>query len=535
MAKKLESSLAAAPTAAELAAYDYNDLGNAKRLIRLAGGAWPDPDGDPDVSNVQLLYLKGYGWVGYNGKYWDRECGEEIARKLAHQVATHLRAAVNEMVKQSSKPDGKIQEFVERCGNAGATSAMLKQAESYLTVAIDIFDQHPAAFNCNNGTLWLVDGKGLFKPKLRSHSPSDRITRFIDFDYDEKAECPEFKKALTDALPEDDKREFFHRAMGYGATGFVYEQAFFLYQGLGRDGKSTLLNATRQTLGTYAGVGDVKTFLDIGQQGASNASPDLAKLAGDVRFVVLSEPPRDAKLNESLLKNWTGGDPIQARELREKPFDFSPLGKLNIQCNAFPVAKGNDEGIWRRMFPVLFENQVPIELVDRKLPERIKANERPGVLNWIIAGVGDWLEQGLAPPECVTRARDEYRAQSSPFIDWLNERCVHGKAAGDATTSAKELHDDFKIWSEAQGQEKIMTMTGFGRALAERQIRKQKRNGNIYRTPIRLKKPDELLAANSFVTPPDKGGLSFGGASATSSSEDRFSGESPFDDPDTKW
>lgn len=531
----IESATSAAPTVEELAQYEMNDLGNARRLIRLAGGAWPDQYGEPDTTHVRLLYQKGYGWVGYNGKYWDRNRGDEMASKLAHQVAVSLNSVRDEFVRKTGKADGKIVEFIERTGQAGASSAMLRQAQSYLSVPIDVFDQAQMVLNCDSGTLWLTDKDNNFKPKLRPHSAGDRITRFIDFKYDAAATCPEFLKTLEDALPEDDKRAFFQRAMAYSATGFIYEQAFFLYQGLGRDGKSTLLNAVRQTLCNYAGVGDVKTFLDIGQQGAASASPDLAKLAGDVRMVVLSEPPRDAKLNESLLKNWTGGDPIQARELREKPFDFVPVGKLHIQCNAFPVAKGNDDGIWRRMYPVLFEHQVPPEKVDRKLGDRIKANERPGILNWIIRGLADWSARGLDPPECVTRARDEYRAQSSPFMDWMVERCVFGKLAGSERTAAKVLFDNYKEWAEAQGNDKPMGATGFGRAMSERQIRKIKVHGNIYRTPIRLKTLAELKAEGSLS---ENNALSFSSASATTSTPELDmppAGPSPFDDPGEEW
>lgn len=494
MSRKIKSAESAAPTAEELASFEMNDLGNARRLIRLAGGQWPDKFGDPDVSDVRLLYLKGYGWVGYNGRYWDRERGDEIARRLAHQVAVSLqsRAVSDQFVMQRTKSDTKIIEFAEKTGQAGASSAMLKQAESYLAVSIDAFDQHKLAINCANGTLWLTDSDGNFRPKLKSHQPRDRITRCTDLVYDKDAPCPEFLGALNDALPEDDKRECFQRVMGYSSTGCTHEQAIFFLQGLGQDGKSTLMNSCRFTLGSYGGVGDVKTFLDIGQQTASSASPDIAKLAGDTRLAQLSEPPRDARLDEGLVKAWTGGDPVQARELREKPFVFEPIAKLFIICNALPVTKGNDEGIWRRYIPFEFTHQVPDHKMDRQLLNRIKAHELPGILNWLVEGVGKWLDQGINPPDCVLKVRRAYRAQSSPFIEWLNERCVHGPAAIGEATSATALHNDFKSWSEDQGHEKIMTMTGFGRALGDRQIWKSKRNGNIVRLNIRLKTSAEL-------------------------------------------
>jgi putative DNA primase/helicase len=63
--------------------------------------------------------------------------------------------------------------------------------------------------------------------------------------------------------------------------------------------------------------------------------------------------------------------------------------------NSFVVARGDDDGIWRRLRPVLFRHQVPEPERDRLLPKKLEA-EWPGILNWLIAGVGDWLAAGKA-------------------------------------------------------------------------------------------------------------------------------------------
>ena len=51
------------------------------------------------------------------------------------------------------------------------------------------------------------------------------------------------------------------------------------------------------------------------RRGASNAAdPELAMLRGR-RFVAFSEPSKDEPINVGKLKEWTGGDTIQCREL----------------------------------------------------------------------------------------------------------------------------------------------------------------------------------------------------------------------------
>jgi putative DNA primase/helicase len=488
-----------APTAEELAKFDLNDFGNSRRFIRLIGGVI-DGDGDVVTTRCTLLHQLGQGWVGYNGQFWDRKLGDQLARKMGHRVATKMRGLWADLKPaHSGATEKELFKYLDGLGNRSTQSAMLALAEPYLTVEIDAFDRHPMAMNCRNGTVWLRQAPAAegvkFEAELRSHDPGDRLTRFIDVDYDPKAEAPLFRKTVETSISDETMRAFFHRAQGYSATAAIHEQAIFLCQGLGRDGKSTILDAIRETLGTYGAVGSVATFLDTGLQGGGQAAPDIVKLAGDARMVVLSEPPRGAKWNEGLLKAWTSGSPITARELREKPFDFRPTGKLWVECNAFPVARGDDDGIWRRMFPILFPNQVAPDKVDRLLPKKLEP-ERAGILNWLIEGIAAWLESGLAPPEGVTKVRDDYRKQSSPFGDWLNERCVWGKAAEGVRTMSSELFNDYKTWAEAQGIDKPMSIRAFGDALQQRQILLAGKNrlGQKLRAPIRVKTTSELEA-----------------------------------------
>jgi putative DNA primase/helicase len=488
----------AAPAPERLAAFDMNDFGNGMRLI-LMGGGEIDDDGDVDTTNCRLLYLLGLGWIGFNGRFWDRECGEDEARKLAHRTARALRGCFDAFVAQGKTPKD-VFKFMDGCGSAGATSSMLKQAQSYLTVRIEVFDRDPLAINCRNGTLKMrFDPRAApgrrFRTWISPHDPADRITRMAAVDYDPDAEAPLFRGVVQTSLPEDEERAFFKRLLGYAATGRTEEQAFALVQGRGRDGKSTILDACREALGTYGVAASPDTFLEGGMRSGSDAAPDLIALSGDTRLAVLSEPKRGAKFNEGLLKAWTSGSPISARDLHSKPINFRPKAKIIFECNAFPVARGDDDGIWRRVLTPQFRHQVPEDEMDRLLPEKLRDGELPGILNWLVEGVGDWLETGsLAMPESLKSVLDDYRKSSSPFGDWLRERCWTGEKAGTDRELSGVLYNDFKKWFEDQGFEKPMSTRAFGDALRDRQIglMGKDKSGLKYRGPIRLKTIQEL-------------------------------------------
>lgn len=490
----LAAPAASGPSPERLAGFDLNDFGNAMRLILLAGGRIDDETGEVDTEQVRLLFLLGAGWVGYDDRrgFWDREVGEDLARRMAHRVAHKVRGLTPLLVERGVSGKDAVK-FADHCGSAGATSAMLRQAQSYLMVKIEVFDRDPWVINCRNGTLRLRDAQGGFKPHLCDHDPADRITRRAAVAYDPDARAPLFEGVAAMSLPEPAEHAYFKRWLGYSSTGLIHEQAFGLTQGKGRDGKSTLLDAAREALGSYGAVGNVATFLD-GIASATGPDPELVKLAGDVRLVILSEPKRGQQLNEGRLKQWTSGSPISARDLQAKPITFRPVGKLTFECNSLPVVRGSDDGIWRRVQTPIFRHQVPEDRVDKALPDKIRAGELAGVLNWLVAGVGDWMARGLDPPASLRDITEQYRRASSPFGEWLAERCVLGDAAKGAKTLSGELYRDFKEWFEAQGYEKPMSTRAFGDALRDKQVMLVGKNGAglKYRGPIRLKTFEEL-------------------------------------------
>lgn len=472
------------PSPEELAAFELNDYGNAMRLIRLVGGTVL-ADGGVELEAATLLYLREIGWIGWNGRHWDLKLGQRLAERTAHKVAGGLVAQVRVWI-ADGKPAKECTSFARSSGNAGAISAMLKVAESYLQVDLDAFDADPLALTVRNGTLrFRREPGGGMTTEFRDHDPRDRITRMAPVDYVRGAGCPVWDAKLAFWQPDPAMAGYLQRLAGYGFTGHTHEQVFVIHQGKGRDGKSTFMNLLRELAGDYGDVADVRTFLDTGMRGGGEASPDLARLAGDCRLLSVAEPPRGAKLNEAMIKSFTGGAPIVARRLRQDLFSFTPKPKVFMEANSRPVIRGDDEGIWRRIRLVLWEHQLSRDQVDPGLPAKLKA-EASGILNWVITGIGDWLEDGLAEPERVAAAMDDYRKGSSPFGEWFVERV---ELVEGVKTPAAHFYSDWKTWAEAQGIEKPMSQRAFGDALADRQIIRcgKDARGNVLRMGARLR------------------------------------------------
>jgi putative DNA primase/helicase len=494
-----------APDPEELAKFELNDFGNAMRLVRHIGAVIDPLTGDVGIDGAILLYQREVGWIGWNGRAWDLKMGARLAERTAHRVVQELVQQRKHMLERGFNLK-EVDGFIRQAGNAGRISAMLQVAEAYLQVDLEVFDTAELALSVGNGTLRFARlAGGGCDVRFEPHDPRHRITRLADVEYDPAAKAPLWEASLARWQPDPEMRAYLQRAVGYMATGFTHEQAFWIFQGKGRDGKSTMVGALRELLGGYADVADVRTFLDVSQRGGADASPDLARLAGDCRMISVAEPPRGAKLAEAMIKSFTGGAPILARRLRQDLFSFMPRPKVFMECNSRPVIKGDDEGIWRRIHLVMFEHQVAPAEVDRELGRKLRA-EYPGILNWIVEGVAEWLDRGLDPPERVKAALEDYRKGSSPFGEWFAERLV---LEPGVKTLASDFYADFKSWCEEQGIERVMTLTAFGNALADRQVIRAGMNGQgkVMRSGARLKTPAELAA--------DREGYSPGGSSAT--------------------
>jgi hypothetical protein len=93
--------------------------------------------------------------------------------------------------------------------------------------------------------------------------------------------------------------------------------------------------------------------------------------------VKASESKEGGVLDETIVKELTGGDTVSARFLFREHFDFRPMFKLWLATNHRPTIRGSDHAIWRRIrlidFPRLFMGKD----CDPTLKEQLR-NELPG-------------------------------------------------------------------------------------------------------------------------------------------------------------
>lgn len=444
------------------------DMGNARRFAQ--------------QHKDRVRYVGAWGWAVWDGRRWkqdDTGGAVRLARVTVNrlfdeaqeaagavvalmEVAKEAAGAGDETAADSAK---KAVDAAQKKAAALMAHAMrsqsrpridallaLAQSEPELAARAEDFDNAPWLLNCQNGTLDLRTGK------LKPHDPNDMLTKLAGANYCPGAACPTWAAFLERVQPDGDIREFLQRSVGYALTGQVGEQVFWFLYGTGDNGKSVFSGVVGALLGDYA----MKVRAEALMLKRQDSIPEeIAAMAGR-RFALASELSDGQKLNESLIKDLTGGDRMRARYLHKNSFEFDPQAKVWMYGNHKPVIVGTDRGIWRRPRLVPFTVAIPEAEKDKNLLDKL-LGELDGVLAWAVAGCLAWQRDGLRTPDAVRMATEEYRTDSD----------VIGRFLADCTESSSDsvgamaLYKVYQAWAESEGH-KVMSNTSFGRALSER-------------------------------------------------------------------
>lgn len=414
------------------------DLGNAGRLVEQHG--------------EDFRYC--FEWskaLAFDGKRFAPDVSGSVERMAKETVRSIYSEAANAGDADERKALGKHAFKSEAQGRIRAMTA-LAWSEPGVPVTPDDLDQDPWLLNCANGTLDLKTGE------LRPHDRADLITKIAPVEYGPKAKAPTWEGFLERVLPSEAMRSFVQRLIGYVLTGDVSEQVLPFLYGPGANGKSTLVNVVLEMMGDYGK--QAAPDLLVAKQGTHPT--ELADLFG-ARFVASVEVEDGKRLAESLVKQLTGQDKIRARFMRQDFWEFSPTHKAVLVANHRPAVRGTDHAMWRRIKLVPFEEIIPKEEQNPRLPEALR-EELPGILAWAVRGCLEWQSEGLGEPEEVRSATEGYRAEMDILAAFLEDHCV---VSPNAEVGATPLYHAYRDWCSEMG-EASETQTRFGKRLAER-------------------------------------------------------------------
>ena len=378
------------------------------------------------------------------------------AMRAAKQLPTILLREA-----QHIRSDDRRKAYLAAVANAGnkrrldAALALL-ETEPGIALLLEHLDSDQSLLALPGGTALDLE-EGVERPL----QPEDYVTKVAGTHLGANADCPTFLKFLEQiCIGDADYISYVQRAMGYCLSGDTSEQCIFIQYGVGANGKSTLLSVLRLVLGDYAVQASPETFM---VQRGPGTRGDLVRLRG-ARVVTTSELEDGQRLAESVIKQWTGGEPIVARQLFHDEVEFLPTSKIFLATNHKPKVRGTDHAIWRRIQLWPFDLRLPKHEQDPRILDKLKA-ELPAILRWMLEGNRLWKKAGgLRPPRKIIAATSEYRIESDALGAWIKDCCVEDPAK---EALGGKLYLSYSRYS-AERQEFIQKQRDFYRLLAER-------------------------------------------------------------------
>ena len=306
-------------------------------------------------------------WYEYaNYKWNENDSGNTLRMYISKQMHDIYMKKVQELVEEILKLDNndpKSDLYRNRSNRLGEICVLLKTTSwknNIMKEAKELFydktfmnklDSNPYLLCFNN---CVID----FKNKIsRKGQPDDYISKSTNIDYRPLSELKEndttnniimqIRTFITELFPEKDLEEYMWQHLASTLIGTNENQTFNIYTGSGSNGKSKLVELMSLCLGDYKATVPI-TLVTQSRNSVGSTSSEIVQLMG-VRYAVMQEPSKGDKINEGIMKEITGGDPIQGRALFKDAVTFIPQFKLVVCTNVLFDIKSNDDGTWRRI------------------------------------------------------------------------------------------------------------------------------------------------------------------------------------------
>ena len=412
--------------------------------------------------------IKGNVWYEYIQQRWcEIDSGQTIRTKLSTEVYDVFKRKLEPLRKQlgeinpseeeqSTKKRKQIARTIELAMGLKKTNNkknILREACDlfYVKDFLSLLDSKDHILCFNNGVIDFQEGK--FRPgRHDDYTSKSTGIDYIPIDYDrDSATLDQINEFWKQLFPKDELRQYMIDHAASVLLGRNNNQTFNIYTGAGRNGKSKFVELMSLALGEYKATVPV-SLVTAKRNGIGSLSPEIMQLRG-TRFAVMQEPSKGDKINEGVMKELTGGDPIQCRALYKDAVTFIPTFKLAVCTNNLFDIKSNDDGTWRRIRVCPFESLFTENPVDNdpRRPYQFKVDKYIDAKfeSWKVVFMAQLVQRAMETQgevkDCKTvlSESEHYRADQDCFAEFARD-CIVTSESG--VLGVDTLHDAFKEW-----------------------------------------------------------------------------------------
>lgn len=301
-------------------------------------------------------------WYVFKNHRWIPDLGQSLRMAISVEMYNEYFKKINVLVQEMmlyEKEDERYTEIQKRISHITTLSQKLRRTtdkNNIMREASEIFYDKLFVTNMDTNKYLLCFNNGVidFETKtFRDGNPQDYITKSTNISYipydEEKypSEIAYIKKFMEQLFPVKSLNKYMWEHLSSTLIGENMNQTFNIYRGSGSNGKSLLAEFMSQTLGEYKGTVPITLVTDK-RNSIGGTSSEIMQLKG-IRYAVMQEPTKGAKINDGVMKELTGGDPIQGRALYCDMETFTLQCSLVVCTNVLFDVDSNDDGVWRRI------------------------------------------------------------------------------------------------------------------------------------------------------------------------------------------
>lgn len=288
----------------------------------------------------------------------------------------------------------------------------------------------------------------LEKHRMERSNPALRFTTQLDFNYDAKATCPQFRRFLQTSLTKEDNPEetdeamlqLVQEAMAYSMTSRTDLKSSFWLVGKPDSGKSTMIAFLREMMGS------LHATIDLNQMGTNRFL--LSSIVGK-RVVTFTEASESSVLPDALYKAMVGGTDEIYADVKNRPgIAFKPVAKFWWAMNAAPRMTDRSGATLNRLRVIYFPNTVSADKRVNNLLSILK-KERAGVFNWLLVGYQRLVERGaFTRPNASEQWRENYRLENDTELSFVQSEAILDTSN---RVQAEHLYNRYREWCNVNG------------------------------------------------------------------------------------
>ena len=185
---------------------------------------------------------------------------------------------------------------------------------------------------------------------------------------------------LNKLYPNQNIKKYVVRQLAQSLSGNKNQDIVYTHSGRGSNGKSTLMQLLKNSLGDYYLEISPKMIMNNNNNNHNQGDPFIRQLQG-VRIACSQEPKDGAALNDELIKKMGSQEELQYRLLYSNKAESLNLQlKLHIFCNNKLNFNGEDGGMGRRLKVVNYESIFANVEHDDPINNIYKGNDQLNVL-----------------------------------------------------------------------------------------------------------------------------------------------------------